>query len=165
MRIHSNLIPLFALLFFLTGVGVFVFVTWKSISGLLLYKTPTPPPVTIDETLTKVVSQLEKTPFLTASNSSVTLTTEPGTITVEIINGSGVAGAARTLAEQVTRRGFTVSRIRNGTISAQTIVSLKPKANAFRSSIVSDIGTSSATIQFQTLENSYPYDVRITLGQ
>lgn len=166
MRLSSNIFVSIVILAFAIGGSILGFIAWKNTNGLLFYKPPPTIPLMIDPLLPTVVKRIEEKESLTASPSSVTLST--GTAqpkTVEIINGSGTQGAARILADRLIEKGFAIGRVANGTTTAQTIVSFKQQANSLRSAIGSSIGTQSATIQLKTLEETYPFDIQIKLGK
>lgn len=120
----------------------------------------------LDTTLDEAVDYLKQRQDLTASTPSATLNVEAKNIVAEIINGSGKSGAAKALADELEGIGITVSQVSNSSSeSAITRISLKNTGLPYKDDIVAKIGTKSAEIQFETLQDSDTFDIRILIGK
>lgn len=125
------------------------------------------PPITLDSSFDEIASYIKQRRDLTANVSSVTLNQEQKTsVTAEVINGSGIPLAAKTLADELTGLGISVLRTANseGEVVNSTI-SLKSEALFYRDKISEKLGSKSAEIKFEELDASYPFDIRIIIGR
>lgn len=103
---------------------------------------------------------------LTGASPSATLTQAEEIITAEVINGSGIAGLARDLGDELATLGITVSQVSNSNSeSNNTLISMKRTASRFRDRIVDKIGTKSGEIRFEILDDTDIFDIRILIGK
>lgn len=90
------------------------------------------------------------------------------TLKVQVLNGSGVVGAAGTMKDILEEKGYTVDNTGNADNYdyETTQILVKPEKEAFIAFLTEDLkesyslGTSEAT-----LEENVPYDVRIIVGK
>lgn len=162
---------------FLFGAAAYFLqnVFFSFIKPFFLDKKPPSVGVSLDSSLDEVVDYLrlrEDLPAgrqdLTGASPSATLIVEenPISVTAEVINGSGVDGAARVLVDRLETIGISVPQVSNSTVeSVDTIISLKANAQGLRDTIVEKIGTKSGELRFEVLDDNYPFDIRILIGK
>jgi polyisoprenyl-teichoic acid--peptidoglycan teichoic acid transferase len=82
---------------------------------------------------------------------------------VEVLNGAGVAGLARSTADKLTRRGFLIASIGDADrAQAQTIIQVRHDARRAAEDVASALGIPSSRInEVSGLSNS---DIRVVLG-
>lgn len=110
-----------------------------------------------------ITPSVEATP--TASPSS---TLKKDDLKVQILNGSGVSGAAGKVKTLLEGLGYKLIDTGNASMSdlAQTEVSLKDSKKDYFNEIIKDLSKSyTATESAKTLSGSSKYDVVITLGK
>ena len=83
--------------------------------------------------------------------------------TVEVLNGAGVAGLARSTADKLTRRGFLIASIGDADrAQAQTIIQVRHDARRAAEDVASALGIPNSRInEVSGLSNS---DIRVVLG-
>ncbi|MBI2036442.1 LytR C-terminal domain-containing protein [Candidatus Microgenomates bacterium] len=125
------------------------------------------PPIALDSSFDEIVFYIEERRGLTANVSSATLNQEQKTsVTAEVINGSGIPLAAKTLADELTGLGISVLRTANSeTEVTGSSVSLKSQVLFYKDRIAEKFGTKSAEIKFEQLDESYPFDIQIIIGK
>lgn len=165
---NTSKITTIALFVFLAAtVGIFIFVVGTSVIRPFFFAGPgKATSVTLDTSFDDIVDYLRQREDLTVASPSATLTKEPNSALIaQIINSSGVEGAAKTLADALEPLGITVTQLGNSTPSGTTIVALKSKALSYKDTIVEKIGTKSAAVRFEDLDDTDAFDIRITLGR
>lgn len=164
----KTIVTAVSVVFLFVALISFAFTLFRSFIQPFFLEESTPSStLTLDASFDEVVEYLKNRggrQDLTAAPPSATLT--EGRFTAEVTNGSGIAGAARTLADALESLGITVSQIGNTEREvANTVIALKAKAEILRGSIVEKIGTKSAELRFEKLEDTYPFDIRIVIGR
>jgi polyisoprenyl-teichoic acid--peptidoglycan teichoic acid transferase len=87
----------------------------------------------------------------------------PISATVEVLNGAGVAGLARSTAERLTQRGFTIANVGDAAASqAQTIIQVRPEARRAADDVASALGVPRSRIT--EVSNLSGADIRVVLG-
>ncbi len=124
-------------------------------------------PIALDNSFDEIASYIKQRRDLTANVSSVTLNQEQKiSVTAEVINGSGIPLAAKTLADDLTGLGISVLRTANSeTEATNTAIALKSQALFYKDKITEKLGSKSAEIKFEELDASYPFDIRIIIGK
>lgn len=114
-------------------------------------------------------SATEPTPTPTiALTPTPQVTVNRADITIEVVNGGGVAGAAGKMKTLLTEKGYTVARVGNADSYAyeETEILVKSGKEAYRLLLKEDIqgdyivGTSAAT-----LDEDSEYDARVIVGK
>lgn len=121
--------------------------------------------VSLDASLDEAIDYLQKREDLTGSTPSATLTEESKILKAEVVNGSGIAGIARQLANELESIGI-VTEVGNSTVEAEdTVISLKVQASTLRDAITEKVGTKSGEIRFEVLDDTDTFDIRILIGK
>lgn len=164
----NQIILIAVVLVLLITTGFFAYRVFTSIvKPFFLEKEDLPQTLLLVSDLEEAVAFIRLRGGLTVATPSATLIEEEetGVATAEVVNGSGVPLAAQKLADLLADVGVTVSQIRNSSEVRGTVVSLKDKSLLYKDAIVEKIGTESGAIRFETLEDSYPFDIRIVIGR
>jgi LCP family protein required for cell wall assembly len=86
----------------------------------------------------------------------------PSSLSVEVLNGAGVAGLAARTADRLKQAGFTVTNIADAPRSqAQTTIVARPAARSTADQIASAVGLPSSRVSTGNLANA---DIQIVLG-
>ncbi|GEM_PF-6366721 len=158
---------------FMTVVFLAVFLIFAStavntiVKPFLLPEKINTQPIALDNSFDEIASYIKQRRDLTANVSSVTLNQEQKiSVTAEVINGSGIPLAAKTLADDLTGLGISVLRTANSeTEATNTAIALKSQALFYKDKITEKLGSKSAEIKFEELDASYPFDIRIIIGK
>jgi len=85
------------------------------------------------------------------------------TANIEVLNGAGVPGLARTTADRLTRRGFLISSVGDADrVQPQTTILVRPTARRAAEDVASALGLPSSRITEATTLSGI--DVRVILG-
>jgi LCP family protein required for cell wall assembly len=104
---------------------------------------------------------LQATPELKPAVARFLRTSSP---TIEVLNGAGVAGVARTTADRLTGQGFTVSQVGDADRSQrQTTLSARPASRSVAESIAQSLGLPTNRVSIST---SLPagVDIQVIVG-
>jgi LCP family protein required for cell wall assembly len=89
-------------------------------------------------------------------------TPSPSSLSVEVLNGAGVAGLAARTADRLKQAGFSVSNVADAPRQqAQTTIVARPAARSVANQIASAVGLPSSRISTDNLPNA---DIQIILG-
>lgn len=107
----------------------------------------------------------------TSTTSAVTTTTTvatrpPAEVRVEVLNASGVAGAAGSKAETLRTAGYTIAGVGDATARQGTVVACKPGFDAEAAALAQAVGSGATTEPFPTPPpaSSTDADCVVTLG-
>jgi polyisoprenyl-teichoic acid--peptidoglycan teichoic acid transferase len=87
----------------------------------------------------------------------------PSTASVEVLNGAGVAGLARSTADKLTRRGFAVANVADADrAQSQTTIEVRPEARRTADEVATALGVPTSRVsEVRSLPGA---DIRVTLG-
>jgi LCP family protein required for cell wall assembly len=105
---------------------------------------------------------LEPTPELRPAVARF-LNADSATATVEVLNGAGVAGLARSTADRLSRRGFLIANVGDAErAQAQTVIHARPDARRAAEDVASTLGIPISRVsEVPTLSGA---DIRLVLG-
>ncbi len=85
------------------------------------------------------------------------------TASVEVLNGAGVAGLARSTADRLSRRGYTIANVADADrAQAQTTIQVRPDARRAAEDVASTLGVPSTRVsEVPSLTGA---DIRVVLG-
>lgn len=158
------------------GLGVLIFeiliLLFTAVQVVLPMITEKPRPARVifldTDGITAVKKIMSGKPTLTVATPSATLDSNKPVVaskSAEIINASGVSGAAKSLGDKLSKIGITTGRTGSATAVKGTTVALKDSAADSKDQIVEILNLPEEQITFDTLESTYTYDIKITLGK
>jgi hypothetical protein len=132
-------------------VAIVAAIAWVTVGGSSSSDTTVATPATTSTTLDLT------TTTLTSSSSSVTSTTvapattrPPAQVRVEVLNGSGIAGAAGSKATALKAAGYTIAGTGDTTPRQGTVVACKTGFDAEAAALAQAVGSGATTEPFPT---------------